>query len=142
MVQSHYFFKVLASFRDRNGCDWIQSLFIFHFLYTKRECVIQATVEWNDKRFKFIEQHSLLELTGSNVAYCLAQVYDKNSSLWSPSVGLYDQPGLNYPVSNNYLHKFGGSTCQTSNVWAVDSNHSYVRKLIVYIRKIWNPQRI
>ena len=105
--------KMLASLRNRRGCESINCLSGFYFPLSKCECVVQVTVRWDDKVFKFCETHEHLDLT--DVAPRIIQVYEKNVRLWSSSAGEYHRPGLNYPVSKTYLRKFGADAVQLTS---------------------------
>lgn len=102
--------KMLASLRNRRGCDSKTCLSGFYFPFSKCECVVQVTVRWIDERFQFHETHEHLELP--DVVPRLVEVYENNVRLWSSSAGEYHQPGLNYPISKTYLRKFGDDARQ------------------------------
>ena len=104
--------KMLASLRNRRGCESVKKLSGFYFPLHKCECVVQTTIEWDDTEFKFCETHESLELT--EVAPRLIEVYEHNVRLWRSSTE-YRLPSLNYPVSPSYLHKFADDARQMTS---------------------------
>ncbi len=105
--------QMLASLRNRNGCNAINSLDGFFFPKETKRCVVEVTVEWSDVKLKFIETHS--NLNRGDVDARLRAVYVRNKHLWHIS-GWNHTEVYNYPIGSEYLRsKFGDTARQVES---------------------------
>ncbi len=101
--------QMLASLRNRSGCNAIDTLAGFFFPHQIKRCVVEVKVEWSDNKFLFIETHSGVNRV--DVDARLQAVYTQNSRLWRISSWNHS-PVYNYPVSSAYLSRNFGDTAK------------------------------
>ena len=115
--------QMLASLRNRsrNGVSLsasVHSLSGFYFPNNKKECVVEVSVNWDDRKLRFVESHTMIR-TVAEVECRLKSVYQQNKSLWeNSSLGLTE---FSYPVTPQYL-----TTNFTADAKQVGSGQSVV----------------
>ncbi len=95
--------QMLASLRNRCNplIPPIYTISGFYFPFASKQCVVQVEVKWSDKKFKFEETHSCVEM--NDIGRRLVSIYIQNERHWRSTKWDSTMKVFNYPVTHGYL---------------------------------------
>ena len=94
---------ILVGLRNCHPNNGAMKVIGFYFPKTKKECVVEITLEWSDSRLQFLEEDRYLNM--DEVDSSLTRAYQHNHRLWRLQRSHRDRSALCYPLSTAFLQQ-------------------------------------